>query len=231
MLNAAEDMDAKISATTTSVRSMREKPVGTVRIACVQTAVHLLRSFANEITAASPGLAIEVISSMASADLAKGEADIAIRTIAPTDPGLVIAHTFTWGSCLYASKVYLSSFGRPRSHEELSNHRFVLCGASLLKTRAFGWIEQFTHPDQPKTRVENSDSARTIIEQGDGIGQLFCLVGDACQSLERVFPDPFDQMESWVLYHETARGSANVRAVLDALVPYLRERRALLSGM
>lgn len=129
-------------------------------------------------------------------------------SIPPTDPGLVIAHTFTWESCLYASKDYLSKFGRPKSHEELSNHRLVLCGTSLLRTRAFGSSEQFADPDQPATRVENSDSARTIIEQGEGIGQLFCLVGDACQSLERVFPDPFDQMNSWVLYHESARGSA-----------------------
>ena len=230
VLDAAEDMDAKISATTNSVRSMREKPVGTVRIACVQTAVHLLRSFANEVTEAFPGLGVEVISSKASMDLAKGEADIAVRTIPPTDPGLVIAHTFTWGSCLYASKDYLSKFGRPKSHEELRHHRLVLSGTTLLQTRAFAWIEQFADPDKPATRVENSDSARTIIEQGEGIGQLFCLVGDACQSLERVFPDPFDQMNSWVLYHESARGSAKVRAVLDALVPYLRERTARLSG-
>lgn len=100
----------------------------------------------------------------------------------------------------------------------------------LLSMRAFGWIEQFADPDQPPTRVENSDSARIIIEQGDGIGAFFCFVGDACEGLERVFPEPFDQMESWVLYHESARGSAKVRTVLDALVPYLRVRTALLSG-
>ena len=62
VLDAAEAMDAKISATTNSVRSMREKPVGTVRIACVQTAVHMLRSFANEVAEAFPGLGVEVVS-------------------------------------------------------------------------------------------------------------------------------------------------------------------------
>jgi len=56
-------------------------------------------------------------------------------------------------------------------------------------------------------------------------------VGDSCASLERVFPEPFDQMASWVLYHESARGSAKVRVVLDALIPFLRERQSVLSGI
>ena len=230
VLDAATDMDAKISATTSSVRSMRENLAGTVRIACVQTAVHLLRPLARQVMDAFPGLHIELISSFASVDLAKGDADISVRTIAPTDPGLVVAYSFTWGSCLYASQAYLSTNGRPSTLEELRTHQFVQYGTPLLPMRAFGWIEQFADPDRPATRVENSDSARIIIEQGDGIGALFCFVGDACNSIERVFPEPFDQMESWVLYHESARGSAKVRTVLDALVPYLSERTAVLAG-
>lgn len=230
VLEAATDMDAKISATTSSVRSMRENPAGTVRIACVQTAVHLLRPFARQVMDALPGLHIELMSSFASVDLAKGNADIAVRTIAPTDPGLVIAHSFTWGSCLYASPDYLSKHGRPKAPDDLRRHQLVRYGLPLLGSRAFGYLEQFADPDRPATRVENSDSARIIIEQGDGIGALFCFAGDACKAIERVFPEPFDQMESWVLYHESARGSAKVRTVLDALVPYMRERTALLAG-
>ncbi|MEL8054626.1 MAG: LysR family transcriptional regulator [Pseudomonadota bacterium] len=230
VLDAAEDMDAKISATTSSVRSMRETPIGTVRIACVQTAVHLLRPLARQVMDAFPGLQIELLSSMASVDLAKGDADIAVRTIAPTDPGLVIAHSFTWGSCLYASKNYLSTFGRPQLPEDLRTHQLVRYGTSMLRSPVFGYVEQFADPEQPATRVENTDSAQMIIEQGGGIGALFCFVGDASATIERVFPEPFEQLDSWVLYHESARGSAKVRAVLDALVPYLRERTALLSG-
>lgn len=230
VLEAAQDMDARISATTTSVRSMRENQVGTVRIACVQTAVHVLGPLVQDVSDAHPGLHIELMSSQASVDLARGDADIAVRTIAPKEPGLVIAHAFTWGSCLYASKDYLSKHDRPRTPEDLGAHRLVRYGTPLLRSKAFGWIEQFADPAQPATRVENSDSARIIIEQGGGIGALFCFVGDACATIERVFPEPFDQMDSWVLYHESARGSAKVRAVLDALVPHLRERTAILSG-
>lgn len=231
VLDAAQAMDARISATTNSVRSMRENPVGTVRIACVQTAVHVLGPLAQDVSDAHPGLHIELMSSLASVDLAKGDADIAVRTIAPMEPGLVIAHAFTWGSCLYASKDYLSKHERPRTPEDLGAHRLVRYGTPLLRSKAFGWIEQFADPARSATRVENTDSARIIIEQSGGIGALFCIVGDACATIERVFPEPFDQMDSWVLYHETARGSAKVRVVVDALVAFLKSRRATLTGI
>jgi DNA-binding transcriptional LysR family regulator len=231
ILDAARAMDSTISATTTSVRSMRQNLVGTVRIACVQTAVHVLRPLADELAEAHPEMRLEIMSSIASVDLVKGDADIAVRTIAPKEPGLVIAHSFTWGSCLYASKDYLAKHGRPETAEDLATHQIVRYGAPLLQARAFGWVEQFADPDRPATRVENTDSARIIIEQGGGIGALFCVVGDTCANLERVFPDPFDQMESWVLYHESVRGSARVRVVLDGLAAYLRARRGWLAGL
>lgn len=231
VLNAAEAMETTVSTTTLNVRSMRQAPVGTVRIACVPTAAHVLRPLVGEVAEAHPGLHVDLMSSISAVDLSKGDADIAVRTRPPKDPGLVIAHTFTWGSCLYASRDYLARAGRPDTTEELREHPLVRYNAPLLHACAFGWVEQYADPDRPATRVENSDSARVIIEQGGGIGPLFCAVGDTCERLERVFPDPFDQMESWVLYHESARGSAKVRAVLDALVAFLREKRPLLSGI
>lgn len=229
--DAAEKIDATVNSTRINVRSMREDPIGTVQVACVPTAAHVLRPLVAEVAKAYNGLHLDLMSSISGIDLAKGDADIAVRTIPPKDPGLVISYAFTWGSCLYASKEYLDQNGRPDTPEGLRDHPLVRYGAPLLHAKAFGWVEQFADPDRPATRVENSDSARVIIEQGGGIGPLFCAVGDTCASLERVFPDPFDQMDSWVLYHESARGSHRVRVVLDALVAFLKDRRSLLTGL
>jgi DNA-binding transcriptional LysR family regulator len=228
---AAEMMDVTVNTTRQTVRSMREEPTGTVRVACVPTAAHVLRPLVAEIAQANAGLHVDLMSSISGINLAKGDADIAVRTIPPKDPGLVIAYSFTWGSCLYASRDYLARHGRPDAPEGLRDHTLVRYGAPLLHAKAFGWVEQFADPDRPATRVENSDSARVIIESGGGIGPLFCAVGDTCDGLERVFPDPFDQMDSWVMYHESVRGSHKVRVVLDALTAFLRARRPMLSGV
>ncbi len=229
--DAAEMMDTTVNTTRNNVRSMREEPVGTVKVACVPTAAHVLRPLVGEVAQTHSGLHIDLMSAISGVDLAKGDADIAVRTISPKDPGLVIAYSFTWGSALYASQEYLTQHARPNSPEDLTGHNLVRYGTPLLHARCFGWLEQFADPDRPTTRVENSDSARVMIEQGNGIGPLFCAVGDTCANLERVFPDPFDQLDSWVLYHESARGSHRVRVVLDALVAFLKDKKPLLTGL
>ena len=130
-----------------------------------------------------------------------------------------MAHSFTWGSALYAAPDYLVRHGHPAAPTDLRDHKLVRHGTGLTHLCAFGWIEAYADPDAPAQRVENSDSARVMIEAGAGIGPLFCSVGDACPGLVRVFPDPFDQIDSWIVYHESARGSAQMRAVLDLLTP------------
>ncbi|MFK7792909.1 MAG: LysR family transcriptional regulator [Devosiaceae bacterium] len=228
---AAETMNATVNSTRMNVRSMRDEPTGTVKIACVPTAAHVLRPLVSEVAAAHPGLQVDLLSSTAGADLAKGDADIAVRTIAPKDPGLVVAYTFTWGRCLYASTTYLERHGRPNTAEDLHDHQLVRIAGPTLHAKAWGWLDQFDNPARPAIKVENSDSARLMIEQDAGIGSLFCAVGDTCTTLERALPDPFDQMDSWVLYHESTRGSHRVRVVLDALVAFLRGKNQLLTGL
>lgn len=228
---AAHSMDMTVNTARQSVKSMREELAGTIRVACVPTAAHVLRPLAREFAQTHEGLSIELLSSISGVDLSKGDADIAVRTIPPKDPSLVIAYRFTWGSCLYASKDYLAQHGRPADFEQLSEHDLVRYGAPLLHSQAFGWVEQFANPKRPATRVENSDSARVLIEQSIGIGPLFCAVGDACETLVRVFPEPFNQMDSWVMYHESTRGTRSVRVVLDALTAFLRARQPMLTGV
>ena len=230
-LRAARAMEAAVTEARASVRAARAGLEGVVRIACVPTAMHFLRGFGDLVAERHPGLEVELLSARGVMDLARGDADIAIRTARPTDLDLVVAHTFTWGSALYAAPAYLDRHGHPAIPADLRDHKLVRYGTGLTHLCAFGWIEAFADPAAPAQRVENSDSARVMIEAGAGIGPLFCAVGDTCPGLVRVFPDPFDQIDSWIVYHESARGSARMRAVLDLLVGWHIERRALVAGI
>ncbi|WP_298835835.1 LysR family transcriptional regulator [uncultured Roseobacter sp.] len=229
--DAAKKMDAVVNEARTRVSAMRQQPTGTVRIACVPTAAHVLRPLVSKLSARHEGLNVDIISSIAACDLAKGEADIAVRTRAPTHPGLVIAYSFTWGRCLYASKTYFQQNGRPNEPVDLRDHTLVRIGTGNSPSKPSAFLDRFDNPERPCIRVDNTDSARLMIEQGAGIGALFCAFADAHPTIERVFPDPFDQTDSWVIYHESARGSQRMRIVLDALVAFLKENRALLTGL
>ncbi|MEL7179615.1 MAG: LysR family transcriptional regulator [Pseudomonadota bacterium] len=229
--DAATQMDAVVNDAQINVSAMRQQPTGTVKIACVPTAAHILRPLVHHIAEAFEGLYVDLISSISAFDLAKGEADIAVRTREPKDPALVIAYSFTWGRAFYGSKAYFEKHGRPNTSDDLRDHTLVRIGTGNSPSKPSALIDRLDNPGRPSIRVENTDSAHMMIEQGAGIGSLFCALADKNRNIERVFPDPFDQVDSWVIYHESARGSQRVRIVLDALVGFLKDNHALLTGL
>jgi DNA-binding transcriptional LysR family regulator len=72
--------------------------------------------------------------------------------------------------------------------------------------------------------------AFTLIASGAGIGLLSCYSGDISPDLVRVFPEPIASTSGWIVYHETARNSARIRAVVEILAEFFDERRDLLGG-
>lgn len=229
--DAAIQMDAVVNDAKINVSAMRQQPTGTVKIACVPTAAHVLRPLIHQISEEFEGLYVDLISSISAFDLAKGEADIAVRTREPKDPALVVAYSFTWGRAFYGSTTYFEKHGRPNIPDDLRDHTLVRIGTGNSPSKASALIDRLDNADRPSIRVENTDSAQMMIEQGAGVGSLFCVLADTNANIERVFPEPFDQVDSWVIYHESARGSQRVRIVLDALVAFLKDNRAALTGL
>ena len=96
---AAEQMDVAVNTTRLNVRSMRQEAAGTIKVACVPTAAHVLRPLVGEIAEAHDGLHVDLMSSISGVDLAKGDADIAVRSVsAQVDPiwRAVVACAVLW---------------------------------------------------------------------------------------------------------------------------------------
>lgn len=227
---AAEAMEAAANVARAEVRSARNALEGIVRIACPPVAIGYLAGFPDAVTAAHPGLGVELLSGRAPVDLAKGEADVSIRAVRPTDMDLAVAHTFDLGSGVFAASSYLEAEGHPATHAQVAGHRLVRYADPFLRLPAFAWIEQFAEPGAPAVRVDNIDMAHRMIATGSGIGVLYCVAGDADERLVRVFDDPIDKIGMNIVYHQSMRGSARVRAVLDLLIGLHVENRAGLSG-
>ncbi len=66
-------------------------------------------------------------------DLARGDADIAIRTAEPTEPNLVVGYRFAWGSCLYASEACVAQHGLPDTPDDL-RRQTICAGTSWCAT-------------------------------------------------------------------------------------------------
>lgn len=81
-----------------------EGPSGLVRVtAAPYVAAHVLAPFAALLQKRQPGLRLEVLSTMHYLDLARGEADLALRPIAPTQADLVAVHSQESANAVFAT--------------------------------------------------------------------------------------------------------------------------------
>jgi DNA-binding transcriptional LysR family regulator len=230
VLAAAEAMETAVSAAGAAVRASKTELAGVVKISCAPSALHFLLPFPQEVRDNHPGLHVELMSTREVIDLAKGDADIALRGVRPTDLGLIVRHQFEWGFALYAAPSYLREYGSPASHAELSRHQLVRYDESFRRASFATWIEPFVSETTPNIRVDSVDMAQSMIAAGRGIGVLSAVQGDADPRLNRVFPEVIDLMRGWIVYHESSRGSKRVEVVIEALIEYFIERRHVMSG-
>lgn len=228
---AAEAIEAVITSATAAIHAGRTTLDGVVRISCVSTITNLLLPFSDFLSARHPKLAVQFIPTNRSVDLGRGEADIAIRNVKPTEGYLVARRAFELGMAVYAVKGYLEKHGTPRTHEDLRGHRLVQYEESMLHLPWFACIEQFADPEAPPTRVESTESASFLVASGGGIGVLTCPLGDYLANAVRVFPEPIHQVQTWFVYHETSRGSARIKAVVELLSEFAAARRDVFRGV
>jgi DNA-binding transcriptional LysR family regulator len=227
---AAESIEAIVAGAATSIRAAKTGIEGVVKLSVVPSMARTLMPFPAMVTDKHPGLSIEVNAAHRTVDLAKGEADIAIRMLQPREIDLVARRAFELGMAVYASKDYAARRGLPATYENLREHRLIQYAEDLLHLPHFSWLEAYASKGAPATRVDSTEMAASLTATGSGIGALSCFAGDTNPDLLRVFPDPIACIIGWIVYHETARNTARIRIVVDMLVEYFDAHKKALSG-
>ena len=230
-LESAEAMEAAAAMAVRAVRTAKVDVNGTVRVSVVPALVPILMChMLPGVRKAYPELDVELGGAYHRVDLAKGEADIALRMARPEEPDLVARRALDMGWFVYASKGYLDAHGRPASFEELSQHRLVLYVEAMHNVTPLRWMEAYRGTAQWLSRVDNLEIACQTVTADGGVTVLPCFIADAVPGLRRVFPDPIAVNTGWIVYHETARDTARIRVVVDALLAFLHANEAMFSG-
>jgi len=220
VLDAAERMEE-------AARELRSRAAGgeiaTVRVATTESlggafVVPAVRS----LRASHPHIQVTVTTGWAQVDLRKGEADLAVRLVRPTDPRLACRKLADFHLRLYASRAYLSGRAAPTT----------LAGESLIayeEALPAGTRHPFARlPMEGGTLVLLSNSQHVLLAAGAagvGIVQLPSFVGDAHPDLVRVFPEVEDPYSVWLVVPQANRRIASVRAVSEAIAAEFRRRR------
>lgn len=204
----AEEMELQAAALTRQVEGSDSRVEGPVRITALDNFLdRLVVPALPELLQSHPGLEITLESDLRLFELARGEADIAIRNVEPTHPEMVGRKLGRQDTAFYQAA------GRTWPNQlplialpDTSNNR----GYNDLITR-----------NVPGGRIvarANTEARITdLVRRGLGIGFVDCFVGELDPALERL--PGLGKIEStlWAVAHVEMRRSARVRTVLDFL--------------
>lgn len=231
LIDAGETMEAAATRALRAVRTAKSEVSDTVRVSVAPGFVPVLvRHVLPALREAHPSLRIELDGGFERVDLARGDADIALRMARPDEPGLVACHVLDCGWCAYAAASYLEAQGRPATFDELPQHELVLYIEALHRVPPLRWMEAYRGTARELLRVDNLEIACQTISAGGGIAVLPCFIADAVPELRRVFPDCVAVNPGWVVYHEAAGDTSRVRVVADALKDFFRSHEVMFSG-
>ncbi|MCG8443690.1 MAG: LysR family transcriptional regulator [Caulobacterales bacterium] len=176
-----------------------------------------------ELRDAHPDLLIHLDISIQPANLARREADIAVRLGKPGDQASLIARRVARiGGGYYAAPSYLDARGRPQTVADLAEHDAVQIAANdrhSWMARADGAIIE---PRRVTFESVSPTAVFAAVEAGMGVGAQSHWRARGAASLERVLPDvELPPIDLWLVTHADMRRNTRIRLVFDHLADRL----------
>lgn len=221
---AVQTFERRLSASDTML-------TGSIRVTCPEAVgVRLLHSpLIAKFNERYPGLRVEFIISDKLLDLAKGEADIAIRATAPFDEALFgrkIADT-PWG--IYATNTYIERAGAITDVADIARHSVVLFDIEQHVTKT--WLQSVAPKASVAARCNSMTALLAAAKSGVGLAALPMTIGDSDPGLVRML-GPIRGLTTnfYLLMHQDMKTTPRVRALFDFFVEELNIVRPILVG-
>jgi DNA-binding transcriptional LysR family regulator len=178
-----------------------------------------------------PGIAIEVVTDIRFLDLARREADVALRLARPRQGDLRIRRLGTVGYGLYAAADYLARHGAPDPATGFAGQRLVDWPADYAVIPQTDWLRSVAAGAETAMRSNSATARRAAAAAGVGLALLPCLTADGDPALVRIpWPD-VPPLELFLVTHRDVAGIPRVRAVLDHLAEEARRLAGHLAGV
>ena len=227
----AEQVEEAVQALERRLAASDTGLTGSVRVTCPEAiGVRLLHSpFVAKFNERYPDLRVEFIISDKLLDLAKGEADIAIRATAPFDDALFgrkIAET-PWA--IYASASYIERAGIITDVADIARHSVALYDIEHHVTKA--WLQSVAPDARVAARCNSMTALLSAAKSGVGLAALPMTIGDNDPGLVRVLgPIPGLTTNFYLLMHRDMKTTPRVRALFDFFIEELNIVRPILAG-
>lgn len=179
---------------------------------------------------AHPGLRIDLLASGRWANLARGEADLALRPAAFQQQSVFQRQLARIAYGLYASTDYLVTRGHPDFERGCAWH-LLLAMDEDVPTADGPWLREVAGEAQVIARTNGREGLAAMASAGLGLACLPRLVGDRTPGLELLDPPlPPPERRLWLGVHRDLRHLPRVRATIAHLTELFGEVQPALLG-
>ena len=221
---ATRDMAEAVDRTQASIEASRDRPTGEIRLATTVSfgSTWLARQMVDFLDL-YPDITVTMLLGDSDVDLAKREADVAIRFHAPRQSDLIQKPLVPIRHRMCASPAYLERYGEPKSLEDLDGHRLLAYGASAPDAlKGINWILE-VGPDAPQRvpvlTINNSFGVLQAVEAGAGIAALPSYLIRFSGKVKPILPDVEGAVfRTYFVYPSELRKSVRVGVLRDFLV-------------
>ena len=189
-------------------------------------ATHLLMPCIADFMTVYPDVNVEINMTYAFRDLARREADVAIRHADDPPESLAGKRVGRVYSSAYASAQYLET------HDPLNDPNSCHWLGWGDAANHLQWAEKKKYPDIPIRGNMYSDVLQlSAIKAHMGIASLPCYIGDREIGIKRIaMAEPVPRDWIWVLAHKDMMSNARVRAFMDSISASFGQLNNILEG-
>lgn len=172
-----------------------------------------------------PNLHLILNASSHTANLTRGEADIAIRLFRPKETDLVARQLMDMAMGLYAGRQYLQTHEPPVTLSDLSQHHIIGYGDELAGLPENQWLLNHVPKDDWMLQSDSTASRLRATMCGLGISIQPCLFAktnpELIQILDRV---SLPTHKVWITYHRDLRQILRIRVTVEFLIALFTDK-------
>lgn len=230
ILPLAEEIEARFDAIERRLSAGDDKVEGTVRFSISEAFTGYFVQQFGSLRERHPNLTVQISSGNHSADLMRGEADLAVRAREVTEPDLIARKVAVAGWSLYAAPEYVARKGAPVTPEDLHGHDVIGFDDSLANTPGGLWLGAHTQGANVVMRGNSIVAALNAAVCGMGISAVPCFLAEAEPRLRRLTPRVLGGRDIFLVVHPDLARVARVRAVMDFVVESFVRDATMWSG-
>jgi DNA-binding transcriptional LysR family regulator len=229
----AEQVEEAVARLERHLAATNDAPSGSVRVTCSESiGYRLMKSpLLDRFHARHPDLRVEFVMSDHFLDLAKGEADVAIRAGVPDDESLVGRKIADVPWALFGSRSYIERHGRVERTEDIDRHFVIEFDGDIKDHHAARWLRSVAPHSTVAARSNTVPGLMMTVKSGAGLAPLPMPLAARETELVRVLgPLPGLLSPIYLLTHPDLRRTPRVRAFFDFIISELDSVRPVLTG-